>query len=263
MEIQIKKAVKAGNSSAVILPKSWLDKEVRVELIRKNSEEILLDVINIIKKYIGLKDVIGVYLTGSYARGEEDKNSDIDVLIITKNIDMEMINEGIYNLLIVSSELLSQKLNQDLFPIGQMIKEAKPILNSDYLNSIKVKVTKKNIKWYLETAQDKLKIIKNVLSIADKKNKKYVNDVVAYTLILRIRTLHIIKKLMHNEVYSKKEFINLIKKISGGINAYERYLSIKNNLEEKNGLSIDEAKRLCMYLENQLIEIKKIKFSRC
>ena len=31
MEAQIKRAVKAGNSSAVILPRAWLNKEVRVE----------------------------------------------------------------------------------------------------------------------------------------------------------------------------------------------------------------------------------------
>jgi len=30
MEIEIKKAIRAGNSSAVILPRAWLSKEVRV-----------------------------------------------------------------------------------------------------------------------------------------------------------------------------------------------------------------------------------------
>lgn len=265
MEIQIKKTVKAGNSSAVILPKSWLDEEVRVELIKKTSETILLEIINIAGRYIDLKSIIGIYLTGSYARGEEDENSDIDVLIITKNIDKEMINEGIYNLLIVSSELLNQKLNQDLLPIGQMIKEAKPIINSDYLDSIDVKVTKKNINWYLKTTEDKLKMIKEVLDRIKDKNKKYISDVVGYTLILRIRTLYIISKLMRNEDYSKKDFEEIIKKISKGRNAYERYLAVKNNSEsikrdnseEKNGISIEEAERLYKYLKNQLVRAKK------
>ena len=45
MEIQIKKTVKAGNSSAVVLPKSWLNQNVRVELIKKTPEIMLLDVI--------------------------------------------------------------------------------------------------------------------------------------------------------------------------------------------------------------------------
>src|SRR3989344_8199147 len=169
MEIQIKRAVKAGNSSAVILPRSWLNKEVRIELVKKTPETILTDVMEIVKKYITPEEIIGVYLTGSYARGEEDKNSDIDILIITKNTDKEMVHEGIYNILIISQELLDQKLNLDLFPIGQMIREAKPLLNSSHLNSIKVKITKKNVKWYLDTTKDKLKIIKEVVEKTTKK----------------------------------------------------------------------------------------------
>ena len=162
MEIQLKRAVRAGNSSAVILPKAWLNQEVRVELVKKTPEIILSDVIEIAKKYIELSSIIGIYLTGSYARGEEDENSDIDILVITNNIDKELINEGIYNILIISSDLLKQKLFQDLFPLGQMIKEAKPILNSSYLNSIEVKLTKKNLKWYIDTTEDKLKLINKI-----------------------------------------------------------------------------------------------------
>src|SRR3989338_1176258 len=138
MEIQIKKAVKAGNSSAVILPRSWLNKEVRIELIKKTPDTILLDVLQIIKEHISLEEVIGIYLAGSYARNEEDQNSDIDILVITSNIDKEMISHENYNILIVSSKLLEQKLKKDLLPIGQMIKEAKPLLNANYLDSIEV-----------------------------------------------------------------------------------------------------------------------------
>src|SRR3989338_1020973 len=104
MENQIKKAIKSGNSSAVILPRSWLNKEVRIELLKKTPETILYDVINIIKRHIELKEVIGIYLTGSYARGEEDDHSDIDILVITNDIDKEIVKEGIYNILIVSSK---------------------------------------------------------------------------------------------------------------------------------------------------------------
>lgn len=259
MEAKIKKTIKAGNSSAVILPRSWLNKEVRVELIKKTPEIILSDIISIVKKYIELGDIIGIYLIGSYARGEEDENSDIDILVITHDTDKEMINEGIYNILIISSELLKQKLNQDLFPVGQMIKEAKPILNSSYLDSIEIKITKRNIKWYLDTTEDKLKIISRVIDKMRKNNKKCVNNAVAYTLVLRIRTLYILKKLMENRDYSKRDFIRLIKKISEGINAYEGYLAVKNNSEEKSWTTIEETEKLYNYLKSELIEVKKLK----
>lgn len=258
MEAQIKKAIKAGNSSAVILPRAWLNKEVRIELVKKTPERILYDVLEILKKNINLASVIGIYLVGSYARGEEDENSDIDVLIITRGVDKEMITEGIYNLLIISSELLHQKLNQDLFPIGQMLKEAMPLLNSHYLELIETKVTKKNVKWYLDTTEQKLEIIQKYIDDAKSKNKKYLRDKIAYTLILRIRTLEIIKKLIKNKDYSNKDFVRMIKKISNGKNAYERYLAVKNNSKEMQGISIEETERLYNYLKKDLIELKKL-----
>jgi predicted nucleotidyltransferase len=250
----VKKAVKAGNSSAVILPRAWLNKEVRIELLKKTQETILLDIISIIKNHISLEEIIGIYLAGSYARGEEDENSDIDILIITRSTDKEMIKEGIYSILIVSSELLSQKLEKDLFPIGAMLKEAKPLLNSYYLDSIEIKVTNKNIKWYLGTTKEKINLIKNILH---KTKTRKIKDNITYTLILRIKTLYIIERLIKNKKYSKTEFINLIKNITGSKNAYKSYLAVKNN-KEKQEISIEEAKKLYNYLKNQLIEVKKL-----
>ncbi len=250
MKTLVKKTVKAGNSSAVVLPRAWLNREVRVELIKKTPETILLDVIDILKENIDLKEVIGIYLTGSYARCEEDEMSDIDILVLTGNIDREMIREGIYNILIVSLGLLKHKLNQDLFPVGQMIREAKPLLNAEYINSVEVRVTRKNVRWYLETTKEKLKIIKEALE--QEKDKKYASDVIAYTLVLRIRTIHIIKKILENKEYSKKEFERLIEKFSRGKTAYERYLAVKNNTGEEYGTSTDEAHELCTYLKREL-----------
>ncbi len=258
MDIKIKKAIKAGNSAAVILPRSWLNKEVRIELIKKTPEIILSEKIYILDKHIKLDEVIGIYLVGSYARKEESESSDIDVLVITQNIDKEMIHEGIYNILIISTELLKQKLEQDLFPIGQMIKEAKPLLNSNYLSSIDIKVTKSNVRWYLKTTEDKLEIIIKIIDRIRKNNKRYVNDKVAYTLVLRLRTLFIIEKLIKNSSYSKKDFEKLIKRVSKGINAYEGYLSVKNNTERKECVSIDEIERLYKYLKILLAKINKL-----
>ena len=132
-----------------------------------------------------------------------------------------------------------------------MIKEAKPLLNSNYLNLIKINVTKKNIKWYLDTTQDKVDLIEKVIIRTKKHNKKYVDGVVAYTLILRIRTLDIIKKLIENKNYSKKVFVDRIKNISKGNNAYEAYLDVKNNLKSKK-VALEEIEQLYGYLKKEL-----------
>jgi predicted nucleotidyltransferase len=262
MEIQIKNTVKAGNSSAVILPRAWLNKQVRVEIIEKDEGLILNEVINILKKDISLDEVIGIYLCGSYARGEQEDSSDIDVLVISDSIDRKIISEGVYNVLIVSEDLLYQKLEQDLFPIGQMLREARPLLNKNYLKNLEIKVTKENVKWYLETTEKKLKIISEYLKECKLKKKNRVKDRVVYTLILRIRTLEIIKKLIQNKIYSKKEFIKLIKKLSGSENAYEKYLIVKSNSEtkkqEKSELKLKEAQALYDYLEKDLIKVKEM-----
>lgn len=256
MEIQIKRTVKSGNSSAVILPRSWLNKEVRVELVKKTPELILKDVIDILKKSITLDNIIGIYLVGSYARGEEDETSDIDVLVITRDINKELISEGIYNILIVSQELLKEKLKKDLFPLGQMTREAKPLLNSSFLDSIESKVTGENIKWHIKTTEEKLKLIQRIINLV--RNEKCLNDRIAYTLILRIRTMYVIRKLIENKSYSKKKFISLIEKVSGGKNAYERYLIVKNNLPEKDKVRIGEIKKLYEYLKQDLVNVKKL-----
>ena len=247
--IEIKKAVKAGNSSSVILPRAWLHKEVRIELLERTPESVLLDVLNIIKNKIPLIDIIGIYLVGSYARGEETEDSDIDILVVTKHINEPEIKEGIYSITIASKKIIEKKLETNLFPIGQMLKEAKPLLNSDYLSSINIQVTKNNINWYLKTTKEKLELIK-----ASLQKIKKIDPRIIYTLILRIKTLYIIEKLISNKNYSGKEFRDLIDKIAGK-NAYASYLSVKNNSEEKSLCLKEEAEKLASYLEMQLREV--------
>ena len=251
MNIEIKKTVRAGNSSAVILPRAWLNQEVRVELVNKTNDKILHEALTIVSKHMNTKEIIGVYLVGSYARGEESKESDIDILIITHNTDKEMINEGIYNILIVSEKLLNWKLKNDLLPLGMMIREAVPLINSSYLDSIKINTNKVNLKWYVDTTKDKLELIRRAL---DSTRGKVANSVI-YTLILRIRTLYTIRKLIDNEKYSKKEFVKLISKVSGSDSAYGAYVLVKNDLQKDALVTKREAERLYYYLIKQLKEV--------
>ena len=133
-----------------------------------------------------------------------------------------------------------------------MIREAKPLLNSDYLNLIDVKITRKNIKWYLNTTEDKLKLIKKILDKTKTKSKNIDNRIV-YTLILRIRTLHIIKKLIKKKNYSKNDFVRVIEGISKG--SYKRYLVVKNDLKgmgDGQGADKREVEKLYEYLKKEL-----------
>ena len=94
----IKQAFKLGNSAGVLLPVEWNGKKVSIKLIDKSISQEIFEILE--EKNI-LKNTIGIFLAGSYARGEETEKSDIDILIITDTLDMQ-IKTGKYEIILVS-----------------------------------------------------------------------------------------------------------------------------------------------------------------
>ena len=78
----VKRVVRSGNGGAVWVPKDWLGQEVIVILPQKPKLELKERIIHLLEPY--LKDIIAVFIYGSYARHEETKESDIDVVVITE-----------------------------------------------------------------------------------------------------------------------------------------------------------------------------------
>ena len=99
----------------------------------------------------------------------------------------------------------------------------------DYIDS---PLTKKNLKWHIDTTKSAMNVVKEYIKLAEEMEKK-VSDAASYSLILRLRTLYIIDCLRKDKIWKKKEFLGLIKKISGSLIAYERYLDSKNNNTNK------------------------------
>ena len=86
----IKDTIRVGNSAGVLLPKEFLNTQVKIVLQPLNIEKDILDIL--LQEKV-LKEVLGVYLVGSYARNEQTIESDIDVLVITDNLD-DKIKKG-------------------------------------------------------------------------------------------------------------------------------------------------------------------------
>src|SRR3989344_5864914 len=86
---ELKEVRKWGNSAGILLPKELIGKQVKITIIDRTLE-IKKEVLNIIEPF--LQDIIGVYLTGSYARGEETEESDIDILVISENTKKSFIS---------------------------------------------------------------------------------------------------------------------------------------------------------------------------
>ena len=249
----IKNTIRVGNSAGVLLPKEFLNTQVKIVLQPLNIEK---DILEILLEEKILKDILGVYLIGSYARKEQTIESDIDVLVITKNIN-KRIEKGKYDLLLVSKEIVDEKMKKNIFPLLPMMIEAKPIINKELLNKyINTLLTKKNLKWNIDTTKSAMNVVKEYIKLAEEIQEK-VSDAASYSLILRLRTIYIINCLKKGKIWTKREFLGLIKKISGSLIAYERYLDSKNNNTKAYNLPIREAKKLIDYNNKKIREIEK------
>ena len=240
----IKPIIKVGNSAGVILPKNWINGEARIELIEKPLD-IKNDILEILKPY--LQNIEGIYLIGSYAREEQTKESDVDVLVITDKISKK-IKRGKYELILIPKEKVESALEKNILPILPMLKEAKPLFNGFLIKEYKkTKLTKENLKAHIELTKSALNVNKEFIKL-DKKIEFNSDDGIAYSLILRLRGTYIVDCLIKNKIPTKKELLGIIKKISGSLKAYEGYLRVKNNEKNKNELPTGESAKLYDYI---------------
>jgi predicted nucleotidyltransferase len=252
MEV-IKSTIKLGNSAGVLLPREWLGSKVKVILEPLNVNK---DIIEILMQEDVLHEVLGAYLVGSYARNEQDIDSDVDVLVITNSLNRRL-KSGKYELIFLSEEELERQIKENALPIIPMLIEAKPVINKKLIDSSKEhSLNLKNLKYHLETTESAMNFVSKDIVLA-KKNYEKVSDASAYSLVLRLRTLYIIDCIKKNKLWSKKELIKTIKDVSGSNIAYERYIEAKRKNSKESLLKAEEAERLMLYINKKLGVIKK------
>lgn len=240
----IKEAFRLGNSAGVILPRSWENRKVKVQLI---EDSILNDVIEILKEKNLLEHTKGIYLIGSYARGDYDLSSDIDLLVITDDVD-KLIKEGNYEIVLISEKNFSENFSDNIYRLSA-IREAKVIINGELLKRLKIINKKINLKKNLKEIRSIFAINKSVVEDC-KELGENVPDGNVYSLVLRLRELYIIKKLLSDDSINRKEFINLI-----GKKSYDAYLRVKRNKKEFNDLTSKEAVELLNLTKKWLKEL--------
>lgn len=253
MELVIKPIIRVGNSAGVLVPKNWINGRAKVELIAEPIN-IKKDIFDILEPY--LADIVGIYLTGSYARGEETKRSDVDVLVITQKISKKIKKEK-YDILLITKNEIKDIIKNNALPLLPMLKEARAIINEEYLKSVKnQQITRRNIQWNIGMIKSALNINKTIIELK-KEYSEYVGDSVAYSLILNLRSVYIIDCLKNNKKWSTKSFLSLIKKISGNLKAYDGYLRIKNDERSRESFPIKEAEKLLNYVSEKLKKYEK------
>lgn len=244
----IRQIVKVGNGAGVVLPRQWYGGKARIELLEKPLD-IKKDILEILDSY--MENVMGIYLAGSYARGQQKDDSDVDVLVVTYNINKK-ITKGKYEILLISRDNLKNTLKNNVLPILPMLRESKVILNKDLISEYaKTLLTKQNMKWHIETTKSAMKIAESSISISKEGNEN-CGDEVSYSLTLRLREIYIVNCLIKNKLWSNKELISLMKKICGSDKAYNGYLRVKKNIKSREELPIEEANKLMIYISNEI-----------
>ncbi|MEK6899047.1 MAG: DUF2080 family transposase-associated protein [Nanoarchaeota archaeon] len=247
MESITKKTREVGTSAGVLLPRSWLNRQVVVTLFEPSKEKILQDIARYLFSHNLNEEVKGVYLFGSYARGEQDFESDIDILIITDNINKLAYFEN-YEIILVSESSFSKNLEGNLNYLSAL-NEAKVLLNKDLIEKYKARKPKIKVKKFLAEIKRVLKINKETLETC---NIQPINvpDGVVYSLVLRLRELYIIKAILSGKEYSKRDFLRFIDD-----KIYSAYLRVKRNEKEVNIISANELKNIVDLSEKWLIEL--------
>ena len=180
----VRKVTEIGNGAHIFAPREWLNDEVMlIRTRRKNPKE---EIIKVLGPY--LDKVIAVFLYGSYARGEQERDSDIDVFVISKekfsvkyrNMEIVVIPE--------SKIKLAIKLNPLLF--YSMLNEALPIINSSYFEKLKQeKIDFSLFNEVLKDTKESLKSSQKIMEMDYRLKSKSASESVIYSLILRLRGL--------------------------------------------------------------------------
>jgi len=241
----IKQAFKLGNSAGVLLPVEWKGKKVAIKLIDKSISQ---EIFEILEEKDLLKNTIGIFLAGSYARGEEDESSDIDILIVTDNVNKHL-KIAKYEIIFISRDKFAKSITKSLYLIS-LINEAKAILNADFLKYSKDKAQNISIKKYLDEIKSMTRINEKIIGIDEELGMNVLDETV-YSLVLRLRELYLIECLKNRQNPTNKEFIGLIKKIVSE-ECYNAYFRIKNNLKSKTVISVEHAKAIINEIKKRI-----------
>ncbi len=247
METIVKQAREVGTSAGVILPRKWLNKEVIVSLYQPSYKELAKGAFEKLVELGLTEDVQGIYLYGSYARGENEPDSDIDILVVTGNTS-KLIQERNFDILLISKDRLIKNLEKSL-AYQWAIREAKAIINEDLLENIKANAPALSMHKNLSEIRGIIKINQDIVGICRKRGIN-VPDGIVYSLVLRLRELYLMKLLKKNSMYFKKEFIRKV-----GKEAYAAYKRIKND-EDEIGISANKAKELVQLTKKWEKELK-------
>lgn len=201
---------------------------------------------------------MAVFLFGSYARNEQEKDSDTDVFVISS--EKFKIRARDMDMIIVPENKLqaAKKLNPILF--YSMLQEAIPIVNSFYLEKLKQeKIKLSYFKDFLKDTKEAIKSNEELIEMDRKLKNKDASESVVYSLLLRLRGIFIINLLLNKKKYSKELFKEWLIKNSGADynKIYKIYRAVRDDKKTEEKISISEAESLSSLLIKETERLSK------
>lgn len=256
----MKRVVRSGNGGAVWVPKTWLGQEVIVILPEKPPLNMKEEILFLLEPY--LENILSVSLYGSYARNEATEDSDIDVLVITKDKQFKVLtpNRKI-EFLVIPFDKLKEAIEKYPAWYYQMIQEAKPIINASLLEELKAQpVHKKGFLHYIKETKEHIQSNKELIEL-DALDGTYLRSYsVLYSLLLRARAVFIIQCIMTHDSFSNKKFKKWMIEQGMGIKEFELcyfvYRTIRDNKKVPHlKIHISTVEKIISILE---LEIKQL-----
>ena len=241
-----------GNGAHVFVPKKWAGEHITI--IKPVKKPLMERILGVLAPH--LSNIIGAYLYGSYARNEQEEDSDIDLLVITsKKIK---IREKGFEINCIDEKLIEKIIKFEPLMMYSMLSEARPIINSKLIEDLKAKLKPKlsDFKEYLESCKRAIDINRIIIE----ENKEYYSgESVPYSLILRLRGIFIILSLLREKKYSHKEFKKWLVKNTPEIDfnlIYKAYKNSKNEMKVKNKIKTEDLTSLLEFLNKEVISLK-------
>ncbi len=253
----VKRVVVSGTGGIVYAPRKWLGQEVIVILPRQPGD-IKERIVRILEPK--LEHVIGIYLTGSYARNEIAEDSDIDIMVIADS-RFALPRQGNLDFTVVELNSLIESIRENPILYFPMLLEAKPIINGQLLEQLKaVKIDPGKFSWFIETTKNSLKIIESLIESDRAENLKFSeNSGGIYSLLLRMRGMYIIECMLRKRQYTNRGFREWVEKRGIERKLLERFYQIyKAERDDKKIKAVVLLDDIVRFYEAVKTELKKL-----
>ncbi|PIU76104.1 hypothetical protein COS75_00845 [Candidatus Pacearchaeota archaeon CG06_land_8_20_14_3_00_35_12] len=251
-----KTAIGMGNGAAVYVPKEYEGKEVLV-ILPEGIEDLKKRVLSKLIQF--MPNVLGVYLYGSYARGEEKQNSDIDILIIVQEKDIR-IKELFDDVDVRVLTLKEIRKGIENFPVVTLpiLKESKVFLNPLLLEELRnSKINFDKFKWHFQDIKRIIKIVKTFVEM----DEEDISPDNIYSLMMRIRICNMMESLVKNEIFSNKSVKKVLLNYGLTEDEYEKFYSIyqqiRDNKDAKIKINKEEIFKLIKILADYYTKLEK------